>query len=108
MFTFLFSPRPGTPAAELPDPTPRAEKQARFDRLLETANAISARKHAAYLGKTERVLVDGADEARPGTLCARTNGGRLVRFEGDPALIGTFTSVRITGCSTWALDGEQV
>ena len=105
MFTFLFSPRPGTPAAELPDPTPREEKQARFDRLLETANAISARKHAAYVGTTQRVLVDGTDEARPGTLCARTNGGRLVRFAGGAQLVGTFADVRITGCSTWALDG---
>lgn len=98
MFTFLYSRRPGTPAAELPDPVSRAEKQARFDRLLTLANAISAEKHAAYVGRTLRVLVDG-----PGT--GRTNGGRLVRFTGG-APAGEFADVKITGSATWSLEGE--
>ena len=62
LFTFIYSPRPGTKAAELPDPFPRSEKQKWFDRLLEVQNANSARLHAAYVGKTVRVLVDGESD----------------------------------------------
>ncbi|MEA4966448.1 MAG: tRNA (N6-isopentenyl adenosine(37)-C2)-methylthiotransferase MiaB [Oscillospiraceae bacterium] len=104
LFTFLYSPRPGTPAAKLPDPVPRHEKSAWFDRLCETQNRISAERHHAYVGKTMRVLVDGRDGA---LLTARTDGGRLVRLEGPDALIGQFIPVRITGCATWSLCGEQ-
>ena len=59
LFTFIYSPRPGTKAAEMPDPFSRAEKQKWFDKLLEVQNAMSARLHAAYIGQTVRVLADG-------------------------------------------------
>ncbi len=104
LFTFIFSPRPGTPAAKMDDPTPKAEKNARFDRLIALQNRISEEKHRAYLGKTLRVLVDGREDA---LLTARTDGGRLVRFAGDEALIGQFIDVTITGCTTWSLTGQQ-
>ncbi len=106
LFTFIYSPRPGTRAAELPDPVPRAEKQKWFDRLLEVQNAHSAQIHAAYVGKTVRVLVDGesGDEEYP--LAARTEGNRLVRLQGDKSLLGQFVNVRITGSNTWALYGR--
>ncbi len=106
LFTFIFSPRPGTPAAEMDDPVPRAEKQKWFDRLLEVQNAQSAAVHAACVGKTLRVLVDGesGDEAFP--LSARTEGNRLVRLKGDVSRIGTFASAKITGSNTWSLCGE--
>ena len=71
MFTFLYSKRVGTPAADMPDPVTRQEKQRRFDRLLTTANAVSAEKHAAYEGQTLRVLIDGAGP--DGALAARTD-----------------------------------
>ena len=103
LFTFIFSPRVGTPAAGMPDPFTREEKQRRFDRLVEAQNAISEEKHREYVGKTARVLVDGREGE---LLTSRTSGGRLVRFPGDPALIGSFRDVRITGSSTWALNGE--
>ena len=108
LFTFLFSPRPGTPAAEMDDPVPRAEKQKWFDRLLEVQNAYSAEKHAAYIGKTVRVLIDGesGDAAYP--LACRTEGNRLVRARGDKSLIGTFAEARVTDSNTWALYGEVV
>ena len=61
LFTFIYSPREGTPAATMPDPFTRAEKQKWFDRLLEAQNRISQEKHNAYVGRTLRVLVDGAD-----------------------------------------------
>ena len=105
LFTFIFSPRPGTPAAKMDDPTPKQEKNRRFDRLCETQNRISAARHAAYIGKTVRVLVDGRDGD---LLTARTEGGRLVRFSGPDGLIGQFLPVRITDCSTWSLTGETL
>ena len=103
LFTFIFSPREGTPAADMPDPFTRQEKQARFDRLLDLQNRISQEKHNAYVGRTLRVLIDGADGEM---LTARTDGGRLVRLPGEAALIGTFRSVTITGNTTWSLTGR--
>ncbi len=106
MFTFLYSPRTGTPAAAMPDPASRAEKQVWFDRLLESANRISAEKHAEYVGTRRRVLVDGLTNDPEHNLSARTKGGRLVHLAGDPALVGRFAEAEITGSSTWALFGR--
>ena len=105
MFTFIYSPRVGTPAAKMPDPYTRAEKQVWFDRLLDLANTISAEKHKAYEGTTQRVLVDGADGRGEWNLTARTKGGRLVHLKGDENLVGTFAEVKITDSNTWALYG---
>ena len=102
LFTFIFSPRPGTPAAKMEDTTPREEKNARFDRLCAVQNAISEEIHALYIGKTLRCLVDGQDKDM---LTARTEGGRLVRFAGDVSLIGSFQMLTITGATTWSLTG---
>ncbi len=104
LFTFIYSPRAGTPAARLPDPVPRAEKLVWFDRLCALQNRISEEKHAEYAGKTLRVLVDGREADGP--LTARTEGGRLVRLDGDDRLIGNFVEAKITGSSTWSLTGE--
>ena len=108
MFTFIFSPRKGTPAYDMPDPYTRQQKQVRFDRLLELANTISAEKHKAYEGRTLRVLIDGTSDSQGYNLSARTDGGRLVHLQGDPSLIGRFAEVKITGSNTWALYGELV
>ncbi|MEE0204130.1 MAG: tRNA (N6-isopentenyl adenosine(37)-C2)-methylthiotransferase MiaB [Oscillospiraceae bacterium] len=108
MFTFIFSPRKGTPAAEMPDPFTRQEKQVRFDKLLEAANRISAEKHKEYEGKTVRVLIDGPSDSQGYNLTSRTNGGRLVHLNGDESRIGTFADVKITGSNTWALYGELI
>ena len=102
LFTFIYSPRPGTPAAEMPDPTPKEEKNRRFDRLLAVQNAISEEKHKALIGRTLRVLVDGKDGD---LLTARTDGGRLVRLSGEDILIGQFVNVTITDATTWSLVG---
>ena len=106
MFTFIFSPREGTRAAKMPDVLTREDKQRNFDRLLETANAISAEKHAAYVGKTLEVLVDGRGRDAKHPLTSRTRAGRLVHLKGSEALIGRFVKARITGSTTWALVGE--
>ena len=108
LFTFIFSPRPGTPAAGMDDPVPREEKQKWFDRLVAVQNAYSAEKHASYIGKTVRVLVDGESDEPDWPLSCRTEGNRLVRVRGDKALIGTFADVTIQNSNTWALYGEAV
>ena len=108
MFTFIYSPRVGTPAAKMPDPFTREEKQRHFDALTELANRISAEKHAAYIGTRQRVLVDGETGRGEYNLSARTNGGRLVHLKGDPELVGRFITVEITDGSTWALYGKEV
>ena len=108
LFTFIYSPRPGTRAAELPDPASREEKQRWFDRLLEVQNARSAALHAAYVGSAVRVLADGESGDPDYPLSSRTEGNRLVRLRGDRSLIGQFLEVRITGSNTWALYGEPL
>ena len=104
LFTFIFSPRIGTPAAKMEDPTPKEEKNRRFDKLCALQNSISEDIHKTYVGKTLRCLVDGKDKDM---LTARTEGGRLVRFAGDESLIGNFINLTITGSTTWSLTGIQ-
>ena len=106
MFTFIYSKRVGTPAASMPDPYTREEKQLHFDALTALANRISLEKHAAYEGQVVRVLIDGETGRDEYNLSSRTDGGRLVHLKGDPSLVGRFADVKITASSTWALYGE--
>ena len=108
LFTFIFSPRPGTPAAKMEDPVSRSEKQVWFDRLCDAQNEISARLHSEYVGKTVRVLVDGETDDARWPLSARTAGGRLVHLVGDKSALGTYQTVKVTDSNTWALFGEIV
>ena len=103
LFTFIFSPREGTPAAKMEDPTPKEEKNRRFDKLCALQNSISEEIHAEYIGKSLRCLIDGKDKD---LLTARTEGGRLVRLAGGESLIGSYQMVTITGSTTWSLTGE--
>ena len=105
LFTFIFSPRAGTPAASMDDPTSKEEKNRRFDRLCAVQNSISEEIHREYIGKTMRCLIDGTDHE---FLTARTEGGRLVRLEADPSLIGSFVPITITGATTWSLTGTII
>ena len=106
LFTFIYSKRGGTPAANMSDNYTRQDKQRRFDKLLQLQNAISEKKHEAYIGTVQRVLIDGESGDVRFPLTARTNGGRLVRHSGEKELIGSFADVKITDCSTWSLYGE--
>ena len=108
LFTFIFSPRPGTPAAKLDDPVPRAEKQVWFDQLCDAQNKISEEIHAQYVGRTLRCLIDGQSDDSRWPLTARTAGGRLVHLVGDASAIGNYHDVKITDSNTWALFGEMV
>ena len=106
LFTFIYSPRVGTPAASMEDPVSREEKLAWFQRLVARQDEISEAKHKAYIGKTVRCLVDGKDDKG---LTARTGGNRLVRLtNGAEDLIGRFADIRVTGANKWSLSGEVV
>ena len=106
LFTFIYSPRVGTPAASMDDPMSREEKLANFNRLTALQDAISEEKHAAYIGKTVRCLLDGVSDDPRYDLTARTPGNRLVRVLGDKSALGQFQDVKITGANKWSLFGE--
>lgn len=106
IFSFIYSKRVGTPAAEMADVLTDEEKHLNFDRLLNVQNEISKRKNDKYLGKTEKVLVEGRSKNNPDTLTGRTEGGKVVNFNGPIDCIGKMVDVKITKCQTWSLFGE--
>ncbi len=106
LFTFIYSPREGTPAAKLPDVLTAEEKQANFQRLVDAQNAISHAIHQGYIGRTFRCLIDGVGKDSRNNLTARTNSGRLVHLSGPEDLVGQFRDVTITDATTWALFGR--
>ena len=109
LFTFIFSPRVGTPAAKMDDPVPIEEKKKWFQRLLDTQNRISVEKHKEYIGRILPVLVEEENPADAvNNLNCRTDGWRLVHVPGDVSLLGQRKKVKITDCSTWSLFGEFV
>ena len=107
LFTFIYSPRVGTPAAKMDDPMPREEKLANFNRLVALQDKISEEKHAAYIGKTVRCLIDGQGDDAEYPFTARTPGNRLVRVKGGTADdVGQFREIHIIGANKWSLYGE--
>jgi tRNA-2-methylthio-N6-dimethylallyladenosine synthase len=105
-FVFVYSPRPGTPAAELPDATPREEKLERLQRLNAVLEARARAVSAAMVGRVERVLVEGPSRKDAAELAGRTGNNRVVNFAGAPALAGGFAEVRITAALPHSLRGE--
>jgi tRNA-2-methylthio-N6-dimethylallyladenosine synthase len=105
-YSFVYSPRPGTPAADLPDPTPHAIKLERLQRLqaaiAESVRAISE----AMVGTVQRVLVEGPARRDSRELSGRTANNRTVNFPGAPALAGRFADVRVTASLAHSLRGE--
>ena len=108
LYSFIYSPRKGTPAAEMEDQIPREVQNARFDRLLATQNAIALKKNLPMVGKTVRVLCDGESKTNSDTLSGRTEGNKIVFFEGDPSDRGTFVNVKIDRAEAFALYGEKI
>lgn len=108
LYTFLYSKRSGTPAAEMPDDTTHAVKQARFERLLKTQDETVQARQDAYQGKRLRVLVDGTSKGTEYPLTARTEGGLLVCCAGDNLKIGEFADVVIEKTSLRCLFGRSV
>ena len=108
LYSFIYSPRKGTPAAEMEDQIPRSVQNARFDRLLETQNAIALEKNLPMVGKTIRVLCDGESKTNSETYSGRTEGNKIVFFEGEPEDKGNFVNVKIDRAEAFALYGEKV
>jgi len=107
-FSFIYSRRPGTPAAELPDDVPPGVKQQRLSLLQQRISAMAAEISRAMVGRVERVLVDGVSRKRGDQLCGRTENNRVVNFDADPVLIGQFVDVHITEALPNSLRGELV
>ncbi|MCU7376858.1 tRNA (N6-isopentenyl adenosine(37)-C2)-methylthiotransferase MiaB [Clostridiales Family XIII bacterium ASD5510] len=105
-FTFLYSIRKGTPAEEYEDQIPEDVKHQRFNRLVETVNSISAEKNAAYVGKVEKVLVEGVSKTSAQRYTGRTEGFKLINFPGTPKLAGKIVDVKVTEGKTFSLEGE--
>ena len=107
LFTFIYSRRPGTPAATMPDVATEEEKGQWFTELLKVQEEIAAERCKSMVGTTERVLVEEVNE-KNGNLCGRTSGNIIVEAKGDESLIGTFADVKITEARNWILRGEFI
>jgi len=107
-FSFIFSSRPGTPAANLADDTPAAEKHERLMRLQATLNANAKKISAAMIGSVQRVLVEKPSTRDPSELTGRTENMRFVNFSGHSRLIGQFVDVLITDAMSNSLRGRIV
>jgi tRNA-2-methylthio-N6-dimethylallyladenosine synthase len=105
-FSFIFSARPGTPAASLADDTPMAVKHARLERLQAAINANAKRINEAMVGTVQRVLVEKPSAKNPHELAGRTENMRYVNFPGDARMIGRFVDVLITDAMTNSLRGR--
>ena len=105
-FTFLYSIRKGTPAEKYEEQVAEDVKHERFNRLVDLINSISAEKNAQYTGRIERVLVEGASKTNSKTLSGRTDGFKLVNFEGTKDMIGNLIDVEITEGKTFSLEGR--
>ena len=105
-FSFIFSPRPGTPAANLADDTPHEEKLRRLHLLQASINANIKSISESRLGTVQRILVEGASKRDGGELMGRTECNRVVNFAGQPRLVGQLVDVRITETRSYTLRGE--
>jgi tRNA-2-methylthio-N6-dimethylallyladenosine synthase len=107
-FSFIYSPRPGTPALELDDNTPPEVKSARLSRLQKRIEEQAQVISQAMVGSVQRVLVEGVSKKDAHELAGRTDNNRVVNFVGNPRLINTFVDVRITAALPHSLRGEIV
>ncbi|MFQ7472909.1 MAG: tRNA (N6-isopentenyl adenosine(37)-C2)-methylthiotransferase MiaB [Anaerovoracaceae bacterium] len=107
-FTFLYSVRKGTPAAEYDNQIPEDIKHKRFERLVEAVNEESRNKNACYKGRVEKVLVEGFSKKNDDTLTGRTEGFKLVDFTGSKEFIGKIANVEITEGKTFSLSGKII
>jgi tRNA-2-methylthio-N6-dimethylallyladenosine synthase len=105
-FSFIYSARPGTPAAQLPDPIPASLKQERLARLQETIRSIAASISQAMIGSQQRVLVDGHSRKNPRQLSGRTENNRVINFPGPSDLLGNFVDVSVCEAFTNSLRGS--
>ncbi|HEY5431883.1 MAG TPA: radical SAM protein, partial [Coriobacteriia bacterium] len=112
-FTFIYSPREGTPAAAMTDQVPRDETQPRFDRLVSAVQASALAKNLPLVGTVQRVLLEGPSKRDERVLTGRTGGNKVVHVplpEGAaaPGLAGTLVDVRIDDAQTWFCMGTLI
>jgi len=107
-FSFIFSPRPGTPAAEMADNTPQEVKLARLHRLQARINELEQQYSRAMVGTVQRVVVENLSRKNAAELAGRTDNNRIVNFAGSPGMLGRFVEVRITAVSGHTLRGEAI
>ncbi len=107
-YSFVFSPRPGTPAAEMADDTPDEVKLARLHRLQARINELELVYSERMVGTVQRVVVENVSRKTAGDLAGRTENNRVVNFAGSPGMLGRFLDVRITAVSNHTLRGEVV
>ena len=105
LFTFIYSPRVGTPAAKMDDPVPYEEKSKWFRELLSVQEEIAAMRCSSMVGTVQKVLIEGKKE-KTNELNARTSGNIIVELEGPDDLIGTFQNAEITKARNWILKGK--
>ena len=105
-FTFQYSPRPMTEAADYPDQVPKAVVQERFERLVALQDDIAERKNRALIGRTEEVIVEGPSKKDPARLTGRTRSNKVVHFPTDGAEAGSFRKVLVTGARSHHLEGK--
>lgn len=106
IFSFIYSKRVGTPAAEMEDVLTDEEKHRNFDKMLAVQNEISRRKNDLYLDTVQKVLVESRSKTSDKTMTGRTDGGKVVNFAGGEELVGRMVNVKITSAQTWSLFGE--
>lgn len=107
-FTFLYSIRKGTPAAEMKEQVDDKVKHERFNRLVDEVNKISAEINQGYIGKVVEVLVEDRSKTNTDKLMGRTRQNKLVNFDGDESLIGKIVNVKIIESKTFSLNGEVI
>lgn len=107
-FSFVYSPRPGTPAADMTDDVPQQVKLERLKRLQDRVAEFEMQISEAMIGTVQRVLVEGVSRKSADELAARTDNNRIVNFAGSPGMIGRFVNVKITSVSVHTLRGEVV
>jgi tRNA-2-methylthio-N6-dimethylallyladenosine synthase len=107
-FSFVYSRRPGTPAADLPDDTPHAVKLGRLQQLQRKIEERSQAINHTMVGTRQRVLADGMAKKNPGELCGRTDNNRVVNFSAPARVVGSFVEVAITAALPHSLRGELV
>ena len=107
LYSFIYSPRKGTPAAEMEDQIPREVQNARFDRLLALQNSIALEKNLPMIGQTVRVLCDGESKTNSDVYSGRTEGNKIVFFSGSPEDTGNFVDIKIDRAEAFALYGEK-
>jgi tRNA-2-methylthio-N6-dimethylallyladenosine synthase len=105
-FSFIYSPRPGTPAANLPDETTYAVKLERLQRLQRRVQELAEEYSRAMVGTRQRVLVEGASRKHAAELAARTENNRVVNFPGHPGMVGRYVEVEITAAAPHSLRGR--